>query len=85
MYNGSEFKSPRYAPVDGYKKQFVRHVIKQIGKTKDDRNDSVGYLFRVRSSRAGSPLNAMYGKIQKDIEVRAMGEGTAGIAFMLLS
>ncbi|KAF0220890.1 MAG: hypothetical protein FD174_887 [Geobacteraceae bacterium] len=81
MYSGSEFKLPRYAPVDGYQKQFVRHVVKQLGKTiKDDRDDSVGYVFRVRSG-VNNSYNAMYGKIQRDVEVRAMGEGTAGVAF----
>lgn len=82
MYNGSEFKLPRYAPADGYQKQFVRHVIKIPNKTlQDDQNDNIGYVFRVRSSDLNSLQNAMYGKIQRDVELRAMGQGTAGIAF----
>ncbi|WP_157046095.1 hypothetical protein [Geotalea uraniireducens] len=56
MYNGSEFKLPRYARVDGYAKQFVRHVIRPPGRSlQDDRNDNIGYVFRVRSS--GSSTN----------------------------
>lgn len=79
MYNGSEFKLPRYAPVDGYAKQFERHVIRPPGRSlQDDRNDNVGYVFRVRSSIPGS---VMYGKIQRDIGLRAGGKGTAGIDF----
>lgn len=79
MYNGSEFKLPRYAPVDGYAKQFERHVIRPAGRSlQDDRNDNVGYVFRVRSSIPGS---VMYGKIQRDIGLRAGGKGTAGIDF----
>jgi hypothetical protein len=82
MYNGSEFKLPRFAPLDGYQKHFVRHVIKQPGKAIiDDRDDNVGYVFRVRSSGANNSQYAVYGKIQRDFEVRAMGEGTAGVAF----
>lgn len=80
MYNGSEFKLPRYAPTDGYQKEFLRHVVKSPGKAiNDDRNDNVGYVFCIRSSGANG--NAMYGKIQRDIELRAMGPGTAGVAF----
>jgi hypothetical protein len=79
IYNGSEFKLPRYAPVDGYAKQFERHVTRPPGRSlQDDRNDNVGYIFRVRSS---TPSSVMYGKIQRDIGLRAGGKGTAGIDF----
>jgi len=79
MYSGSEFKLPRYAPADGYQKQFKRHVIRSPGRPLiDDQNDNNGYVFRVRASSAKS---AMYGKIQRDIELRALGQGTAGVAF----
>lgn len=79
MYNGSEFKLPRYAPADGYAKQFERHVIRPPGRSlQDDQNDNVGYVFRVRSAIPGS---VMYGKIQRDIGLRAGGKGTAGIDF----
>lgn len=82
MYNGSEFKLPRHAPTDGYQKQFVRHVIKTPTRTiMDDRNDSIGYVFRVRSSEPSRLQKPMYGKIHRDIELRAMGPGTAGVAF----
>jgi len=79
MYTGSEFKLPRYAPTEGYKKQFKRHVIRPPGRSlQDGQNDNNGYVFKIRSS---SPNSVMYGKIQRDIELRAMGKGTAGVAF----
>lgn len=82
MYDGSEFKLPRYAPIDGYQKQIERHLIKTSNKLlQDDRNDNTGYVFRVRSSGPSGLKNAMYGKIQGDIGLRARGDGTAGVDF----
>lgn len=82
MYSGSEFKLPRYAPTDGYQKQFIRHVNKMPGRTiEDNLNDNVGYVFRVRSSGTSGLQKNMYGKIQRDVELRAMGKGSAGVAF----
>lgn len=79
MYNGSEFKLPRYAPIDGYQKEFKRHVIRPPGRSlQDDKNDNIGYVFRVRSA---SPNSVMYGKIQGDIGFRAGGKGTSGVDF----
>jgi len=79
MYNGSEFKLPRYAPSEGYLKQFERHTFRKPGSTiQDDRNDNAGYVIRVRSS---SPSTVMYGKIQDDIQISAGGKGTASIGF----
>lgn len=79
MYNGSEFKLPRYAPTDGYQKQFIRQVIRPPGKPlQDDQNENNGYVFRIRSFSQNS---IMYGKIQGDIELGANGAGTAGVAF----
>lgn len=79
MYSGSEFKLPRYAPIDGYQKEFKRHVIRPPGRSlQDDKNDNIGYVFRVRSASSNS---VMYGKIQRDIGFRAGGKGTAGVDF----
>lgn len=79
MYKGSEFKLPRYAPEEGYKKQFERHVVRPSGGAEqDDYNENIGYVLKIRSSL---PEGAMYGKIQRDIRVSAMGKGTASIGF----
>jgi hypothetical protein len=79
MYNGSEFKLPRFAPADGYEKKFVRHQSRLPGREiKDDHKDNIGYVFRVRSS---SPDSVMYGKIQGDIHMSAIRNDTIDFGF----
>lgn len=79
MYNGSDFKLPRYADEDGYEKQFERNQSRIPGREiKDDLNKNIGYVFRVRAT---SKNTAMYGKIQGDINISAIRNNTLSIGF----
>lgn len=80
MYHGSEFKLPRYAPEDGYEKQFQRYQFRSPGQSiKSDEDANVGYVFRTRSNTISS---VMYGKIQGDINISAIKNNTVSIGFL---
>ena len=79
MYSGSQFKLPRFAPEEVYKKSFDRFQLRLPGKEiEDDRKNDIGYIFRVRSS---SPGTVMYGKIQGDVNISAIKNNTVSIGF----
>lgn len=83
MSSGSVFKMPRFAPEAGYQKIITKYSRQLPGKPyENDYKDNVGYIFRIRSSeKQGKFVQAMYGKIQGDVEFRAKGPRTAGISF----
>lgn len=90
---GSEFKLPRFAPVDGYKQKIVKYIKwseKYVDRVipserraiEDNFADNNNYFIRIRSRVAESKLlRAMYGKIQGDIKVYPRSASTAAIFF----
>ncbi len=67
---GSELRLPREAPENGYESEWVQRWWRdERGSHSNLRNDR-GYFLRVRSQvdSQGAVTNALYGKIQGDIE-----------------
>jgi len=82
--NGSLFRLPRYAPLDGYKKHLTKiNYYKLKSKEKGNNYDeNINYIFRVRSEHKDNILQkAMYGKLRGDVEVDPRGSKTAVIYF----
>lgn len=78
---GSQFKLPRFAPIDGYEKKLVKRRSRVPGGgIKETYEKDNNYIFRVRSEEEdGKFVKAMYGKIQGDIRVDPQGVATASI------
>ena len=76
--NGSTFKLPRFAPIDGYDKE----IIIETGQTPNGHwvkgfNNTDNYIFRIRSEMDGGRLvSAMYGKILGPIILEPRREPT---------
>jgi len=83
LLHGSEFKLPRFAPEDGYKKELKAFIDrKPVGASKSSFNNRMHHIFRVRSEvEKGKLKKAMYGKIIGDIHVGTKKEGTAYLYF----
>lgn len=83
LLHGSEFKLPRFAPEDGYKKEVKAFIDrKPVGASKWSSKDNVHHIFRVRSElEKGKLKKAMYGKIIGDIDIGTKKEGTANLYF----
>jgi len=81
---GSEFKLPRYAPLDGYQHQIQKTIKAFPGHGFDyDYAEDNNYIFRVRSENKGGKLSrAMYGKLHGDIGFELKGTPTASINFI---
>jgi hypothetical protein len=62
----SDYRLPRFAPENGYQKEFTKLVTQSLGDNRVDNN----YIFRVRSivDKDGKLVRAVYGKIVGDIE-----------------
>jgi len=83
LLHGSEFKLPRFAPVDGYKKEVKAFIDrKPVGASKSSFNQNVHHVFRIRSEvEKGKLKKAVYGKIIGDIHIGTKKEGTAYLYF----
>ena len=70
---GSVFRSPRYAPKEGYATNFVSVYRSMGGERRDDEREDQNYTFRVRTKRDehGAITNAFYGKIYGPIKYGA--------------
>lgn len=84
LENGSEFKLPRFAPLEGYQGTFTLAVTKEHGKGFSEtfkRDDN--YIFRVRSreDENGEFEKGMYGKILGPIKFAPFRSKTAAIEF----
>jgi len=72
--NGSEYRLPRTAPLDGYDntlilRKFRRPGDQRIIKNFDFSANDINYIFRIRSEeKDGKLVKAMYGKIPKEID-----------------
>jgi len=81
LMQGSEFKLPRFAPENGYKKD-IRVFIdrKPIGASNRSFKENRSYIFRVRSEVENGKLKkALYGKIIGDIGIGTKKQGTANL------
>ena len=77
--DGSLFKLPRYAPVDGYGSKLI---IKKTPSTNDFQEDN-NYFFRIRSEvDDGKLVRAMYGKIEGPIKYRRLVQKGARLTFI---
>ena len=83
LMHGSEFKLPRFAPVDGYQKNMNVFIeFKPGGGGKWSFKKNMNYMFRIRSEvEKGKLIKAMYGKILGDIDVGTNMDGTAFLKF----
>lgn len=83
LLRGSEFKLPRFAPEDGYKKELKAFIDrKPVGASKSSYNNGMHHIFRIRSEvEKGKLKKAMYGKIIGDIHIGTKKEGTAYLYF----
>ncbi|MHB8881740.1 MAG: hypothetical protein ACYC69_09590 [Thermodesulfovibrionales bacterium] len=77
------FKLPRYAPEEGYQNTLTRYINRHgVGATENDFSDENNYIIRIRSEeKDGKLIQAMYGKIQGDIEFYPGDSKTASIGF----
>ena len=71
--NGSIYRLPRTAPLDGYENTLTLQKFRRPGDQRITRNfdflaNDINYIFRIRSEeKEGKLVRAMYGKIPKDI------------------
>jgi hypothetical protein len=83
LKHGSEFKLPRFAPIDGYQKNvdvFIEFKLGAGGKWSYKKN--MNYMFRIRSEvEKGKLTKAMYGKILGDFDIGTNMDGTAFLKF----
>lgn len=83
LMHGSEFKLPRFAPIDGYQKNVELFIeFKPGGGGKWSFKKNMNYMFRIRSEvEKGKLKQAMYGKIIGDIDIGTNMDGTAFLKF----
>lgn len=83
LEKGSEFKLPRFAPEDGYKKELTVFIDRKTNNiTKKSYKENMNYMFRVRSEVENGKLKkAIYGKILGDIDIGTKKEGNAYLEF----
>jgi len=64
----SSFRSPRTAPLEGYRPELVRQIVGRPGLAKFEFDPKRIYLFRVRTDldKTGVLKSALYGKIYGD-------------------
>lgn len=76
MRQGSVFKLPRTAPLEGYKNKH-RAILRGVKRgAKISWEESRHYVFRIRSEEEGGKLKrAMYGKIISDITITGAKKG----------
>lgn len=80
---GSVFKLARLAPIEGYKREIIKHIIAFPGKSiKSDSMDNNNYIIRVRSETSNEKhIRAMHGKILGDFKFWVGPESKARISF----
>ncbi len=83
MGQGSIYKLPRYAPEHGYIKELQLFTRRLPGKQIErSRKEGVNYIFRIRAKvEDGKVVDAIYGKILRDIYVRPKADDKAKIEF----
>lgn len=83
LEQGSEYKLPRFAPEDGYKKELTVFIDRKPAQViKKSNKDNTNYMFRIRSElEKGKFKKAMYGKIVGDIQIGTKKEGNAYLEF----
>lgn len=76
-HRGSMLRIPREAPESGYDTNLIKYVHnKGDASPHADKREDQNYFFRIRSERDdnGVVTNALYGKIQGDIELAPGGQ-----------
>lgn len=83
LMHGSEFKLPRFAPIDGYQKNMNVFIeFKSGGGGKWSYRKNMNYIFRIRSEvEKGKLVKAMYGKIFGDLDIGTNMDGTAFLKY----